>query len=67
MNVSEQPIPSPCVNVCYLDDYDICQGCYRSGEEIMAWMRLDNAGRKKVLAKVRERELASPFVTIVKV
>jgi hypothetical protein len=33
----------------------------------MAWMRLDNVGRKKVLAKVRERELASPFVTIVKV
>jgi hypothetical protein len=28
-------------------------------------MRLDNEGRKKVLAKVRERELASPFVTIV--
>jgi predicted Fe-S protein YdhL (DUF1289 family) len=65
--VSEKTIASPCVNVCYLDDYDICQGCYRSGEEITSWMRLDNEGRKQVLAKVRERELASPFVTIVKV
>jgi hypothetical protein len=28
-------------------------------------MRLDEDGRKQVLANVRERELASPFVTIV--
>ena len=65
--MSEKSIASPCVNICYLDDHDICQGCYRSGAEITEWMRLDNEGRKKVLAKVRERELASPFVTIVKV
>ena len=67
MIVSGKTIASPCVNVCYLDDHDICQGCYRSGEEITAWMRLDNEGRKQVLANVRERELASPFVTIVTV
>lgn len=63
----EKSTPSPCVNVCYLDDADICQGCYRSAEEITSWMRLDNEGRKEVLANVRERELASPFVTIVKI
>lgn len=63
--MSEKPVASPCVNVCYLDDNDICQGCYRSGEEIMAWMRLDNLARNQVMAKVRERELASPYVTIV--
>jgi hypothetical protein len=28
---------------------------------------LDNEGREQVLTKVRERELASPFVTIVSV
>jgi predicted Fe-S protein YdhL (DUF1289 family) len=65
--VSDKTIASPCVNICYLDDHDICQGCYRSGQEITAWMKLDNEGRKQVLVKVRERELASPFVTIVKV
>tara|TARA_B100000795_G_scaffold20918_1_gene13948 strand:- start:238 stop:435 length:198 start_codon:yes stop_codon:yes gene_type:complete len=63
--VSGKTIASPCVNICYLDDDDICQGCYRSGDEIVAWMRLDEDGRKQVLANVRERELASPFVTIV--
>ncbi|MDC9720765.1 MAG: DUF1289 domain-containing protein [Gammaproteobacteria bacterium] len=54
------------MNICYLDDNDICQGCYRSGEEITAWMRLDNEGRKQVLANVQERELASSLVTHVK-
>ena len=65
--MTEKSIASPCVNICYLDDHNICQGCYRSGEEITTWMRLDNEGRKQVLAKVQERELASPFVTTVKV
>jgi len=62
--VLEKSIASPCVNICYLDDHDICQGCYRSAEEITAWMRLDNESRQQVLANVRQRELASPFVSI---
>ncbi len=64
--MQSKTIASPCVNVCYLDEDDICQGCYRSGTEITAWMRLDTEARKQVLAKVAERELASPFVTTVK-
>jgi len=60
---TEKPIKSPCVNVCYLDDKDICQGCYRSGEEITQWMRLDNDGRREILKKVAEREAVSPFVS----
>ena len=59
----ERPIKSPCVNVCYLDDKEICQGCYRSGAEIRDWMRLDNDGRREILKRVAEREAASPFVT----
>ncbi len=62
---TEQPIKSPCVNVCYLDDNNICQGCYRSGDEIRDWMRLDNNGRREILKKVAAREAASPFVTAV--
>ncbi len=60
---TEKPIKSPCVNVCYLDDKDICQGCYRSSEEITQWMRLDNEGRREILKKVAEREASSPFVS----
>jgi len=59
----ERPIQSPCVNICYLDHNDICQGCYRSSEEINAWTRLDNDSRRQVLVKVTQREMTSPFVT----
>ena len=49
---------SPCVNICHLDSDNICQGCYRSGEEITKWGSLDNEARQQILVKVRERELA---------
>ena len=59
----EKPIPSPCISVCALNDDDICQGCYRSGEEIRDWMILTNAQKRKVIQKALEREkLVNPFL-----
>jgi predicted Fe-S protein YdhL (DUF1289 family) len=55
----EKPVPSPCVSICYLDDDDICQGCFRSGQEISQWGNYSNAEKKTVMSKVREREKAS--------
>lgn len=56
---AEKPVPSPCVSICYLDDDDICQGCYRSGQEISQWGRFSNSEKKVVMDKVRQREKAS--------
>ena len=55
----ERPVKSPCVSVCALDEQDICVGCQRSGEEITRWGRMDNAERRAVLARCRERALAA--------
>ena len=55
----EKPVASPCVYVCALDDNDICVGCQRSGEEITRWGRMDNAERRAVLERCRERALAA--------
>lgn len=52
----EKPISSPCVNICCLDDEDICLGCYRSSDEICQWGSMDSEARKEVLKKVAERE-----------
>ena len=52
-------VRSPCVNICALDENDICVGCYRSGDEISAWGKLTNDQRQEVLIKVAERERAS--------
>ncbi|MCL7462456.1 DUF1289 domain-containing protein [Pseudomonas sp. NW5] len=59
MNPQDQSVASPCVHVCALDDEDICIGCQRSGAEITRWGRMDNAERRAVLARCRERALAS--------
>ena len=30
-------IASPCIDTCCLNEEDICLGCFRSLEEILAW------------------------------
>lgn len=51
-------VTSPCVNICALDEQDICVGCYRSAAEITAWTSLSDEGRRDVvrLAEQRYRE-----------
>ncbi len=49
-------VPSPCVNVCALDENDLCIGCHRTSDEIMEWPRLTNDERREVLKKVASRE-----------
>lgn len=51
-----QPVPSPCVNICALDEHNICIGCLRSGEEIMRWGKMTNVERRQVLQNIAERE-----------
>ena len=48
-------IPSPCVDICSLNDDDICIGCFRSGDEISSWGKMSNEEKKQTLNKVRER------------
>ncbi|WLH45187.1 DUF1289 domain-containing protein [Pseudomonas beijingensis] len=62
MSVPERPVPSPCVNICALDDDDICTGCQRTVAEITRWSRMDNVERRGVLALCHERAKASGLV-----
>lgn len=40
---------SPCIGVCRLDANNVCQGCYRSLEEIAQWTRMSVAERQKAI------------------
>jgi predicted Fe-S protein YdhL (DUF1289 family) len=66
--VHERPVRSPCVNICALDDADVCIGCQRTVAEITGWSRMDNDERRSVLALCGERAKASGmmFSTLVK-
>lgn len=54
-------VPSPCVNVCRLDESrGLCIGCRRTLAEIGAWSRLSDADKLAVWAQLEQREVNAP-------
>jgi uncharacterized protein len=50
------PVSSPCCGVCRMDAASkLCQGCWRTLEEIAAWSQLDNTGKLDVWRQIKER------------
>lgn len=62
MTEVERPVASPCVNICALDDNDVCSGCQRTVAEITRWSRMSNVERREVLVLCHERAKASGVV-----
>ncbi|MBJ7554257.1 DUF1289 domain-containing protein [Marinomonas spartinae] len=63
MGKLKSQVKSPCVNICLLNEEDICVGCYRSGREISLWGSMNKASQLAVMKKVREREAKSKLVS----
>lgn len=56
-------VKSPCISVCVLNEEDLCTGCWRSGNEISQWGRLNDDEKRQVLARCVERSKKhNPFV-----
>jgi len=58
----ERP-PSPCINVCSLDERGLCVGCLRSGTEIARWMAMSADEQWQLLRVLEERRKLSKQVT----
>lgn len=63
MNLKPESIHSdetcnPCKRHCCLDQYDVCLGCFRSHEEILAWHSMTDSEKIKTKAQAIERQLA---------
>lgn len=58
----KKSVRSPCINICSLNDDDLCIGCYRTGREISQWGRMSYEEQLAVMEKVHQRESASQFV-----
>ncbi|MDZ7939317.1 MAG: YbaK/EbsC family protein [Rhodoferax sp.] len=51
-----QNVPSPCVNVCRMDTGSgLCEGCFRTIDEIREWSRSDDGGKQQVWALIHQR------------
>lgn len=54
-------VKSPCIGICVLDPKaGYCTGCYRTGDEIGAWMGLSDGDKKRILSKARKRQASRP-------
>ena len=54
--VPANPLDSPCIGICALDDEDYCLGCRRHIGEIAAWSRLGIDERHRILALLPARK-----------
>jgi len=52
-------VASPCINICQMDAASgLCQGCFRTLEEIAAWAGASDEARQAVLDEVEKRRVA---------
>ncbi|MFO1321108.1 MAG: DUF1289 domain-containing protein [Burkholderiales bacterium] len=61
MSLLVDDVPSPCINVCRMDDArGLCVGCLRTLNEIAAWSSMPAREKRDVLAKLAVRREAFP-------
>lgn len=47
--------PSPCIDVCALDEQEVCIGCRRTLAEIVAWASMSARQQREVIALLPRR------------
>jgi uncharacterized protein len=53
-------IPSPCISLCQIDKVSkLCNGCWRTIEEIIAWSSNDDDAKKTVWLLIEQRKVDS--------
>jgi predicted Fe-S protein YdhL (DUF1289 family) len=54
-DAAANPVQSPCIKICKLNERQICIACGRSLDEIANWSRLSDEARRAVCAAALER------------
>ncbi len=53
-------VASPCVSICNInDDTGLCEGCFRTLDEIAVWSQMDNAAKREVWSRITLRSAES--------
>ena len=56
MNAAEEVVASPCISVCVIDEPSgLCAGCYRTLDEIAAWIDLSPSARRAIVEEIPRR------------
>ncbi len=51
-------VPSPCIGVCQSGPRGYCVGCFRSRDERLYWLKVDDATRRKIITACQRRKQA---------
>ncbi len=54
--ISEDFINSPCIRDCCLNSEDICLGCWRHIDEIIAWQSYNQEEKRQVIHACQTRK-----------
>jgi predicted Fe-S protein YdhL (DUF1289 family) len=52
---------SPCISICSLDQNDVCEGCFRAGNEIVDWFTADDDRKREILEASTQRRKDAGF------
>ena len=58
--VSDSP-ESPCISICSLDQNNVCEGCFRTGNEIIDWFTADDDRKRQILEATKQRRIDAGF------
>lgn len=57
MTNTQPEVISPCIGMCAIDDLTgLCQGCFRTLDEIKAWWDLTVSDQKALLTTLEQRQ-----------
>jgi predicted Fe-S protein YdhL (DUF1289 family) len=50
-------VASPCINICKINERSgLCDGCWRTLDEIIVWSKASNNDKTHILQKVEQRK-----------
>ena len=55
MRDTAHPVKSPCIEVCSLNDQDLCIGCHRTANEIIEGFSASDERKREILISVNDR------------
>jgi predicted Fe-S protein YdhL (DUF1289 family) len=47
---------SPCINICSINKNGLCQGCFRTLEEIGEWASASDVRKNQILSMIEDRK-----------
>ncbi|AEY01852.1 hypothetical protein GU3_10480 [Oceanimonas sp. GK1] len=50
-----EPVASPCIGYCRLNEHRLCTGCYRTLDEITGWRERPEHDKAAIVARCAER------------